>query len=53
MTRAEMLDLRKTAFERLERLRKVGDWGAGASDIRENSETQLKLIDHLLERMRA
>lgn len=53
MTRAEMLELRKSAFERLERLRKVGDWGAGASDIRENAETQLKLIDHLLERLRS
>ena len=53
MTRAEMLELRKTAVERLDRLRKVGDWGAGASDIRETAEVQVKLIDHLLERMRS
>lgn len=52
MTRDEMVQLRKSTVERVERLRKVGDWGAGAADIRENAETNLKLIDHLLERMR-
>ena len=53
MDKKEMLELRKTLVERVERLRKVGDWGAGASDIRDNSESLLKLTDHLLERMRS
>lgn len=53
MTREELVALRKEAHSRVERLRKVGDYGAGASDIRETAETQLKLIDHLLERMRS
>jgi hypothetical protein len=33
-------------------MRKIGDFAAGAADIRENAEVLLKLIDHLLERMR-
>lgn len=53
MSREELLALRKSTFERVDRLRKTGDYGAGASDIRENAETLLKLIDHILERMRA
>jgi hypothetical protein len=52
MTKQEMIDLRRTVFARVERLRKIGDYGAGAADIRETVEAQLKLIDHLLERMR-
>lgn len=52
MSRDEMVALRKATFERVERMRKTGDYGAGAADIRENAEVQLKLIDHLLERMR-
>lgn len=52
MTREEMIELRKATFERVERLRVIGDYGAGAADIRENAETLLKITDHLLERMR-
>jgi hypothetical protein len=52
MSRDELLALRKSTFERVEKMRRTGDYGAGAADIRENAETQLKLIDHLLERMR-
>lgn len=52
MTRDEMVQLRKETLERVERMRRVGDYGAGASDNRENGEALLKLIDHLLERMR-
>ena len=52
MKREELLDLRKATVERVDRLRKIGDYGAGAADIRENAETLLALIDHHLERMR-
>jgi len=52
MTRQEMVELRKATFERVERMRKTGDFAAGAADIRENAEVLLKLADHLLERMR-
>jgi len=52
MTRPEMVELRKATFERVERMRKTGDFAAGAADIRENAEALLKLMDHLLERMR-
>lgn len=53
MTKVEMLELRKGLVERVERLRRIGDYGAGAADIRENAECLLYLVDHLLERMRA
>lgn len=52
MTREELVDLRKGTFERVEIMRRTGDYAAGAADIRENAEALLKLIDHLLERMR-
>lgn len=52
MTRDEMVELRKETFERLMRMRHVGDYGAGASDNRENAEALVKLMDHFLERMR-
>jgi hypothetical protein len=52
MTKEEMIVLRKKTFQRVERLRHVGDYAAGAEDIRENAEFLLQLIDHLLERMR-
>lgn len=52
MNREEMADERRKTLERVERLRKTGDYGAGAADIRENAEALLKLQDHLLERMR-
>jgi hypothetical protein len=52
MTRDEIIELRKVTFARVERMRKTGDYAAGASDIRENGEALLKLMDHLLERMR-
>jgi hypothetical protein len=52
MKRDEIVALRKELFTRLERMRHVGDYGAGAQDLRETAEVVLKLIDHLLERMR-
>jgi hypothetical protein len=52
MTREEIVELRKETLTRVERMRKTGDYAAGASDIRENSEMLVRLIDHLLERMR-
>jgi hypothetical protein len=52
MNREEMAMLRKTMFAMVERLRKVGDYGAGAADIRLTAEVVLKLIDHWLERMK-
>jgi hypothetical protein len=48
--RDELVAIRKSLFERLEKMRKVGDYSAGAADIRENAETQLKVIDLMLER---
>lgn len=53
MSREELITLRKDTYERVERMRKTGDYGAGAADIRENAEVLLKLTDHLLERMRS
>lgn len=50
--REEMLDLRKAFYERLGRMRHIGDYGAGAADIRETAEAVMKLIDHALERMK-
>lgn len=52
MIREELVTVRSATFQLVERLRKVGDYGAGAADIRAIAETQLKLIDHLLERLR-
>lgn len=52
MTKDEMIELRKRTFARVERMRKVGDFAAGASDIRENAEALLAIIDHNLERMK-
>lgn len=52
MKRDELVQLRKETLDRVEIMRKVGDFAAGAADIRENGETLVKLIDHLLERMR-
>ena len=52
MKRDEVVALRKELLARLERMRHVGDYGAGAEDIRETAEAVLKLVDHLLERMR-
>jgi len=52
MNRDELLALRKEAFAQLEEQRKTGDYGAGAAWARATAERQLKIIDHLLERMR-
>lgn len=53
MDRNEMLAIRKEAIAQLEEMRRAGDFGAGAAWARATAERQLKLIDHLLERMRA
>ena len=52
MSREELVAIRTETLERVERMRKTGDYAAGASDIRENAEVLLKITDHLLERMR-
>jgi len=52
MTRDELVEVRKEAIKHLEEMRKAGDYGAGAAWARATAERQLKLIDHLLERMR-
>lgn len=52
MTREELLELRKKTLIRVERMRKIGDFGAGASDIRENGEVLLALIEDRLESKR-
>ncbi len=49
-SREELLELRKKTLQRVERMRKIGDFGAGASDIRENGEALLLLIEDQLER---
>lgn len=53
MSKDEMLAIRKEAIAQLEEMRRAGDYGAGAAWARATAERQLKLIDHLLERMRA
>jgi hypothetical protein len=50
--RDELVEIRKEHFERLERMRRLGDYAAGAADIRGNAETLLRLLDHLIERTR-
>jgi len=50
--RDDMLAERKTFYERLEKMRAIGDYSAGAADIRESAELILKLVDHVLERMK-
>jgi hypothetical protein len=52
MTREELVELRQKTLVRVERMRKVGDFGAGASDIRENGEAILLVIEDVLERKR-
>lgn len=52
MSRDEMLAMRKETIAQLEEMRRAGDYGAGAAWNRATAERQLKLIDHLLERMR-
>lgn len=52
MTRHELIELRKDAVKQLEAQRTAGDFAAGADWNRATAERQLKIIDHLLERMR-
>jgi hypothetical protein len=52
MSREEMLEMRKEAIKHLEEMRRAGDYGAGAAWARATAERQLKLIDHLLEKLR-
>lgn len=47
MTHEEIVELRKATLARVERMRKIGDYQAGAADIRENAEAILKLVLHL------
>lgn len=53
MSKDEMIAMRKEAIVHLEEMRRAGDYGAGAAWARATAERQLKLIDHLLERMRS
>lgn len=52
MNRDELLQLRKDTLARVERMRKEGDYSAGAFDSRANTEALLYLIDLWLERMK-
>jgi hypothetical protein len=52
MNRDELIAMRKEAFAQIEEQRRAGDYGAGAAWARATAERQLKIIDHLLERMR-
>lgn len=52
MIREELVEIRKATVARVERLRKIGDHSAEAPDVRANAEDILRLLDHLLERMR-
>ena len=52
MKREEMVEFHKQTFDRVQYLRSLGDHSAEAPDVRKNAEGLLKLIDHLLERMR-
>jgi hypothetical protein len=42
----------KSGVPGLDELKAMGDYGAGASGIRLALETELRIIDHLLEKMR-
>lgn len=48
-SKEELLKLREEAVDRVERLRRVGDYGAGAADIRAIAEAVVALIDDRLE----
>lgn len=52
MSREEMIEMRKDVIKDLTEMRHAGDFAAGANWNRATAERQLKLIDHLLERMR-
>lgn len=52
MTHEDLIELRKATLDRVDRMRKTGDYQAGAADIRENGEGLLKVLDHLLEQKR-
>lgn len=51
-SRDELVQLRKEAVEHVERLRHIGDYGAGAADIRKLAERVLVLIEDRLETKR-
>lgn len=51
-SRDELVKMREEAVEHVERLRMVGDWGAGAADIRKIAERVLVLIEDRLETKR-
>lgn len=50
--KAQLLELRKETFARVEKLRRLGDHSAEAPDIRANTEAILVLIEDTLERKR-
>jgi len=50
--RDDMVAMRERIFARVENMRRIGDYSAGAADIREIAEGVLKTIDVLLERMK-
>lgn len=51
MTKEELIELRRYTLHRVEVMRKVGDYGAGAADNRENGEALLQIVEHLIERL--
>lgn len=50
MNKDELIELRKKTFARVERMRKEGDYAAGAADNRENAEAILAMLDDTIER---
>lgn len=51
-SKEELLKLREEAVVRVEKLRHVGDYGAGAADIRAIAEALVVLIEDRLENKR-
>lgn len=50
--RDNLVEIREAVFRDLAEMRRLGDYGAGASHIREMGEALLKLLDLMLERAR-
>lgn len=52
MTRAELVEHRNQLQRVVEERRRLGDYDASAGTIRFLAESQLKLADHILSRMK-
>jgi len=52
MTREEMIEHRKGLIEVLDRRKQLSDFDVNAATIRNLLETQIAVLDHLIERLR-